>query len=45
MPTDVVIAFLAWVITFTVICIIVLGLGFGPVGVVAGNDPPGLLGF
>ncbi|KAK3376832.1 hypothetical protein B0T24DRAFT_665702 [Lasiosphaeria ovina] len=33
----VVIAFLAWVITFTVVCIIGLGLGFGPVGVGAGS--------
>jgi len=39
---DVVIAFLAWVITFTLICIIVLGLGFGPMGIIAGNDQPSL---
>lgn len=33
---DVVAAALAWLITFCVVCIIILGLGFGPAGVVAG---------
>ncbi|KAK0631290.1 hypothetical protein B0T14DRAFT_501439 [Immersiella caudata] len=28
---------LAWVITFTIVVIIILGLGFGPVGIVAGS--------
>ncbi|EAQ87884.1 hypothetical protein CHGG_04503 [Chaetomium globosum CBS 148.51] len=30
-------AVLAWLITFWVVCIIILGLGFGPAGVVAGS--------
>ena len=34
--TDVMAAVLAWLITFWVVCIIILGLGFGPAGVVAG---------
>ena len=34
---DVVWAASAWLITFCLVCIIVLGLGFGPAGVVAGR--------
>ncbi|KAH6856415.1 hypothetical protein B0I37DRAFT_367334 [Chaetomium sp. MPI-CAGE-AT-0009] len=30
-------AALAWVITYCIVCIILLGLGFGPAGVVAGS--------
>ncbi len=37
---DVVAAALAWLITFYVVCIIILGLGFGPAGVVAGMRLP-----
>lgn len=36
LPTDVVAAAFAWLITFCLVCIIILGLGFGPAGVVAG---------
>ena len=34
---DVVWAVSAWLITFCLVCIVVLGLGFGPAGVVAGR--------
>ncbi|KAL2129337.1 hypothetical protein VTI74DRAFT_7929 [Chaetomium olivicolor] len=30
-------AALAWLITFCLVCVIILGLGFGPAGVVAGS--------
>jgi hypothetical protein len=36
---DVIAAVLAWLITFWIVCIIILGLGFGPVGVIAGMSP------
>jgi hypothetical protein len=34
---DVLAVIIAWAVTFTVVCIIILGLGFGPVGVGAGK--------
>ncbi|KXX81173.1 hypothetical protein MMYC01_201578 [Madurella mycetomatis] len=37
LPQDVIIAFLAFVITYCLVCIIILGLGFGPSGVAAGS--------
>ncbi|KAK3294640.1 uncharacterized protein B0H64DRAFT_191615 [Chaetomium fimeti] len=35
----------AWVITFCIVCIIILGLGFGPAGVVAGSIAAGFQSF
>jgi hypothetical protein len=35
--SDILAVVLAWAITFTAVCIIILGLGFGPVGIGAGT--------
>jgi hypothetical protein len=32
----------AWIVTFCLVCVIILGLGFGPAGVVAGMSPSDL---
>ncbi len=34
--SDIIAVLIAWIVTFCIICIITLGLGFGPAGVVAG---------
>jgi hypothetical protein len=36
---DVLAVILAWAITFTVVCTLILCLGFGPIGIGAGMSP------